>query len=83
MQGLQHLMGWTHIPDSTPVSVPISGNLFRDSGGSEVTNLDMPLDPWLHNKLKSLNKIVAKGFPPEGKAVHPSATEQVGQASRA
>ena len=22
-------MGWTHIPDSTPVSVPVSGNLFR------------------------------------------------------
>ena len=71
MRGLRHLMGWTHIPDATPVSVPVSGNPFRDSGSSEVLSLDMPLDPWLHDKLKAVNRIVARGYPQKGKQSTP------------
>ena len=83
MRGLRHLMGWTHIPDATAVSVSVSGNPFRDSGGSEGLSLDMPLDPWLHDKLKVVNRIVARGYPQKGKQSTPPTTKQIGQASRA
>ena len=34
-------------------------------------SLDMPLDPWLHDKLKAVNRIVARGYPQKGKQSTP------------
>ena len=76
MKALRHLMNWSQVPDSTAIPIT-STNPFGDVAMQELINLNLPADRWLVDKLKTVNKVVARGYPLRNKERAPLPPKQL------